>query len=213
MRFELQLPFYRCLITRFFEKVENAEKACGNDGYVTLDALSTELTTDAWNGLSAPDSMLAKFLTSSVFNKGSPDKINSEYLRIFGILHCAGSKSERAVRFFNILQEGGLEVHEHITAGDKDTAPVFEKMCGLATWEIFAFTAQNDFAKEYYNDGVHEQLKDQVETLREDHFIEDVYGIQSKLKSEEWLEAMEDKCAWVLNPIELRKRLLALAEV
>ena len=34
--FELKMPFTRTLLTRYMEKVENAERANGNQGFVTI---------------------------------------------------------------------------------------------------------------------------------------------------------------------------------
>lgn len=36
-----------------------------------------------------------------------------------------------------MLQEGGKDQHEFITASDKDLDPVLEKMCALATTDAF----------------------------------------------------------------------------
>ena len=34
--FELKMPFTRTLLTRYMEKVENAERVNGNQGFVTI---------------------------------------------------------------------------------------------------------------------------------------------------------------------------------
>ena len=36
-----------------------------------------------------------------------------------------------------ILQEGGLEAHQFISATDKDLNPIFDKICGLSSFELF----------------------------------------------------------------------------
>lgn len=40
-RFEASLPFNRTLVTVMLKKIEEAEKECGEQGYVTLAALRT----------------------------------------------------------------------------------------------------------------------------------------------------------------------------
>ena len=65
--FEMKLPFARTLINRFITKVNDAETACGEQGYVTIEALATELSSPAWKDLKDPDSVLVKLLTSSAF--------------------------------------------------------------------------------------------------------------------------------------------------
>ena len=53
---------------------------------------------------------------------------------------------------YGILQEGGLEKHEIISATDKDLEPVFEKFCELSCWGIFSFTTQIGVVDQIYSD-------------------------------------------------------------
>ena len=50
-KFEASLPFSRILLPLMLKKVEDAEKKCGEKGYVTLAALADELKTEAWKDL------------------------------------------------------------------------------------------------------------------------------------------------------------------
>ena len=54
-------------MSRFFEKVDNASKANGEQGYVTIEALKDELTTPAWKDLEDPESTLCKLLKTEMF--------------------------------------------------------------------------------------------------------------------------------------------------
>ena len=54
-------------MSRFFEKVDNAATASGNQGYVTIDTLKQELTTPAWKDLEDPESTLCKLLSTEMF--------------------------------------------------------------------------------------------------------------------------------------------------
>lgn len=56
-------------------------------------------------------------------------------------------------------------------------------------------------------------LIDCEEILREDKFLEDVYGAKSKLDNDVWLEAITKDGKWVFNAAELRKRLFDEAKV
>jgi len=63
-----------------------------------------------------------------------------------GLLLCASESkdfSDKAEVFYGLLQEGGLSKHTYIAASDKDFKPVIEKLCRLATVELF------DFAREF----------------------------------------------------------------
>ena len=59
---------------------------------------------------------------------------------------------EKATALYCILQEGGLEAHEQISAGDKDLTPVFEKLCKLVTSDIFELANENGGVSMIYND-------------------------------------------------------------
>ena len=64
-----------------------------------------------------------------------------------------------------------------------------------------------------YNDDEVENLKKQVEILREDQYLEDVYGVQSKLDNEPWLAKNAKEANWVFNTVSIRKRLFESAEI
>ena len=51
LKFELSLPFQRILLNNFLKKLDNALKACGDESFVTIDALKAEFKTDAWREL------------------------------------------------------------------------------------------------------------------------------------------------------------------
>ena len=63
-------------------------------------------------------------------------------MKTIGLFHCAGKPRDKAIAFYNILQDGGLEKHKFISAQDKDLVPIFEKMCALASWELFEIAQQ-----------------------------------------------------------------------
>ena len=131
-------------------------------------------------------------------------------MTLFALLNCPGKIADKAEHLYNELQEGGLGEHAQISATDKDIEPVFEKLCGLASFELFAFP---NAAGQIYDDAECEQLREQVELVREDQYLEDVYGASSRLKSEEWLAKMGKEARWVFDSKELRKRLLEAASV
>lgn len=140
---EYQQAFSVTPFKAFKEAVNSALEACGDEGFVTLTALADLLTTKAWSPLTKPDSALAKLLTSSFFKDESAgqsaDQIDAQTLILFGILHCRDSKKnmEKARGLYEVLQDGGFERHTHISAGDKDFKPTFEKMCTLVTCDLW----------------------------------------------------------------------------
>ena len=49
--------------------------------------------------------------------------------------------------------------------------------------------------------------------VREDQFLEDMYGASSRLASEDWLKKICKEAKWVFDSKELRKRLFEAAEI
>ena len=106
------------------------------------------------------------------------DQIEADYLKLIGLFHCAGKPRDKAVAFYAILQEGGMDRHQFISAQDKDLIPIFEKMCALATWELFDIAKSiGEVPEDIYNEDEVNNLKEQVEVLREDQYLEDVFGV------------------------------------
>ena len=56
-------------------------------------------------------------------------------------------------------------------------------------------------------------MKEQVETVREDQFVEDIFGIQSRLQNVDWLERMKEKAHYIFDTSEIRARVLKAAEI
>ena len=196
------------------QKLEIAEKECGNEGFVTIEELSLSFETPAWDGLKDCESDVSRLLRSSMFKNETKEhigaKINTEYLRIFALLHCAGRKSDKAIYLYELLQEGGLDRHKHISANDKDFKPVFEKMCSLATWELFPTASLIMEIDEIYSENDKLKLQEQVEALREDVFLEQIFGDESRLENDEFLKAVSNH-KWCFKAAQFRNKLLAMA--
>ena len=56
-------------------------------------------------------------------------------------------------------------------------------------------------------------MKELVEDLREDQYLEDVFGQMSYLETEEWMSMMVTEGKWIFNSAHVRKRLLKLADI
>ena len=74
-------------------------------------------------------------------------------------------------------------------------------MCALASWEFFELAYQYGGVDQIYTDDEITSLKEQVETIREDQYLEDVYGSISKLDNEPWLAKNSKEAAWVFNTV------------
>ena len=140
----------------------------------------------------------------------SEDQIDVKFLIAFGLLHCVGSARSKAEVLYNLLQEGGLEMHKWISATDKDIIPIFEKMCLLVTCHLFVLAEELTDMHNSYEDHM-EELAEAHEDVREDHFLEEVYGKMSRLENELWLEGVSEKSKWVFDAPLLRLKVFEVA--
>ena len=179
MEFEVTLPFYRIKLTEMIEKIDLAEKESDQPSCVTIGFLRKHLRTQAWAPLQDTSSVLYKLLTSEAFQhtSGREGYIDVEALKIFSLLHCVGNAEERAHEFYCILQEGGPERHEEISAGDKDFERVFLKLCQFVTKDTFRFV------QDYYSLKIIDQVDEQIQTiLKEENLME--------IREDQWLDAV-----------------------
>ena len=60
-------------------------------------------------------------------------------IKLFSLIHCPGTDIEKAKIFYGLMKNEDLDDDENIkiTAWDKDIIPIFEKLCTLATIDIF----------------------------------------------------------------------------
>ena len=49
--------------------------------------------------------------------------------------------------------------------------------------------------------------------MREDYFIDPVYGDNSRLERAQWIKQVKKECAWLFNPADFRAKLLTEAGV
>ena len=149
-KFEASLPFNRTLVAVLLKKTDDAEQECGEKGFVTLEVLSKHLDTPAWRDLGDPSSNLTKVLLSSAFKNSSKgqgdDQIDAVWLKVFGLIHCSGKPIDKTNAFYEILQDGGYDSHEQISAGDKDFPPVFTKICEFVTVDAFKLAVETGCA-------------------------------------------------------------------
>jgi len=225
-RFECSLPFNRITIANFERCVNDArlDKPAAEGGeiekedFVTFESLRKSLTTNAWKDLTVGDSPLHKLLSSKEFqvNGGAVEgRISVESLLVMGLLHCAGKPEEKAKTLYCVLQDGGFADHAQISASDKDLVPVFQKFCAFVTKEIFDLAAnEGGIVCMYEKFEVDKMLKkDTVEELREEQWLDSIYGTQSRLDNDLWVAKVKKEAKWIFSAKEMRTRIFALAEV
>jgi len=95
-----------------------------------------------------------------------------------GLLHCKQEKKsqEKALAFYNVVQDGGLAVGAFITANDKDLNPAIMKIGQLATINLYEWMKDISGIDNMYTSDELETLQDCWENLAEDFWKEDVFG-------------------------------------
>lgn len=146
-------------------------------------------------------------------DKGTaPDQIDVEALLCMGLIHCGGSSKEKARFFYGMIQDGGMDAHTFIAAGDKDLPPIFQKVCELATVELFTWVQDITNYECPFGDSF-DSLKSCHEDLREDVFLEDIFGTSTKLDNDPWLKNLTEKAKWFFSAKDVRKQVFKQAEV
>ena len=210
---EASLPFNRIHVVDMNVAIEEASEASGEGTFVTLKNLRKSLPTDAWADLEDRQSNLCKVILSAEFGCEETDsddpKINADYLKMWALLHCKGNNKEKAVAFYEILQEGGLSAHEQISATDKDFIPSFLKIVQFASCDVIKFSVEVLGEEKLYSDDEVKKLTDPetIVDIREDIWLEDVYGATARLANDAWLEACSKGGNWIFKPEELRKKI------
>ena len=88
-------------------------------------------------------------------------------------------------------------------------------MCQLVTADIFELATQHSNVSSIYTEDEVEDMtkEDTMMTMREDSFLEEVYGAASRLDKDQWLAKVSKVTKWLLDARDLRKKVLDTASV
>ena len=108
-----------------------------------------------------------------------------------------------------------MENHEQISAEDKDFAPAFLKLCQFVTVDLIKMGVLLGEFEQMYSDEEMEALvsNDVIETVREDQWLDDVYGTNSRMHNQDWLQKVVKDGNWLFVAKDLRKRVFKAAEI
>ena len=181
---------------------------------MTTEALSKEFTSEAWQALKDEESVVCKVLLSSAFKneeKGqTAAQIDTDYLILFGLLHCQGTPKDKAEKWYDILQEGGKAEHNTISASDKDINTVVKKMVDFVTCDVFGtFAPIAGVENAYSEDELSQFCSNTVETFLEEVLLEDQFGVHSNLEYDAWEKETCEKAAYMFSAHELRAKVLS----
>ena len=200
--FEVSLPFHCTRIDAF----EKRTRAVALDGGVTIEQLRFALTAPEWKDLKEDDSRICEVLKHYVFYK-EEGIIDLDTLLCFALLNCPGSGQQKANVLYNLLQEGGAGAEESISWADKDYTPIMNKVLSLASIDLARLCKDIDDVEPMEDVLKREDdISASFEQIREDIFIEFVYGNDSRLEAEKWkkIVASEKIADWLFNPQMVR---------
>ena len=81
------------------------------------------------------------------------------------------------------------------------------------TYELFTLATIVEALPQFYMDDELELMREQVQTIREQEFLENLFGYRSRLDNKEWPERLVSKVSWLLEPEKLRAMILEMAEI
>ena len=96
-----------------------------------------------------------------------------------------------------------MDAHKWISASDKDIEPIFEKMCLFVTVDLFRLADELAGISNIYTEE-EDKIRGAIEDVREDMFLEEVYGKNARLENAPWLKTVSTKSKWIFDSRELR---------
>lgn len=105
-----------------------------------------------------------------------------------------------------------MEKHEFIAAEDRDTPIIFAKLCQLATVDLFKWASETNAAPENPFADDTDKLMRQPEAMLET-YLDNMFGYESRLDNEPWLEATSKKTKWLFSADDVRKAVFASANI
>ena len=149
-QFELSFPFSQTYADTFAKRVRAAASALelekkGDGSTVTIEALRKVFKTPAWADINkeAEESRITKLIQSKVF-RAKNGGIDADKLILFGFLNCPGDVRHKSQVLYGVMQEGGVEKQQFLSAGDKDIQPTIQLLMSLCTIDLVKLMAEVD---------------------------------------------------------------------
>ena len=89
---------------------------------------------------------------------------------------------------------------------------LFTSICNLASYGLFEVAKQIEEAEQIYDDDELIKLQLSVTKLL-DVFIKEVFDGQSAIAESKFCDAVASKSSWVFDPVQIRQKLLELADI
>jgi hypothetical protein len=162
-------------------------------------------TIEAWKKVTK-DSIFIQILNESPLLKDSdtPAELSKNALLLWGVVLCGGKSAVKVKAFYDILQD---KSQDRISAEDKDFPKNFTLMIELATKLVNHYEAKMSGLDAERSDEIMWKLDQIRDTFAEEEFLDQVFGVNSNLKREEW-EANVLKCTkWIFDSNKVRAKI------
>ena len=135
-------------------------------------------------------------------------QIDITRLLLFGLLYCKGSHEEKTQRFWDVLQQPGMD---QISWEDKELTVAGTWFLEVATHWTHVWTQQkmqeegklmaSKKVKPMFNDM--KKIKAAADEIYE-NFLDDCFGTQSRVYRDKFIKEVEKNCQYLFKPEELR---------
>ena len=132
-------------------------------------------------------------INSSVF-KNKYGEIHADHIILFGFLNCGGSVEFKSEALFNVLKESGVVENNFLHAQDKDMKLIILKLIKLCTSELALLMQEVDGTQKTSQTlGKEEVINATHNDIRNNNYLDPLFGANAKLSYEEWLDRSRSK--------------------
>ena len=152
-----------------------------------------------WEGHFDEDSLLTRLLAIDFFRpyaEEHPDDLCLDRLLLLGILLCKGNARTRAEVFWSVVQTPD---QKDIAVMEKDFFACFQDMFEIGIIILKDFARDQKVSKE-----INEQFTVKHLYYLFEKYIGTIFGYESKMNKEPWLEKISTEAQWCLKPETMR---------
>lgn len=211
-KFEARMPIRRTDVKQYCAAIKELGDP-DNDG-ITIENLMEHMSSKfgPWKEANTPDSLFMQVLTQyqPLRVEGKRSLISKKALMLWGIILCSGDNNTKIQSFYGVLQD---KDQKSIAALDNDFPHNFHLMILFAITLVNIYEPRFSRALPEYSDAKVKLLEEYKEHLKEDLFLEPVFGPESTLDRPVWEKNTLMQASWILDSNKVRKRVFDYIEM
>jgi hypothetical protein len=174
-----------------------------------MDHMSSKFSP--WKEVNQPDSLFMQILKEYQPLRVEKDKhlISKKALLLWGIILCSGDNETKIQSFYSVLQDNN---QKSIAALDNDFPHNFYLIVNFAIALVNNFENRLSKLPPEYSESHIKFLDDYKENLKEDLFLEPVFGAESTLDRPLWEKNTLMQASWILDSDNVRKKVIGYIE-